>query len=159
MRHRSKTLFAAVALMAVGGLLALTTVPGRAGAGREVGRGDCSFLERPEDFLEAQQARQEQLRELTYVVTSRLPERVEAAGPLTPRNLIDVYAFAKMQRDGVGPARLSSDTEFLRRVYLDLTGRIPSANDVRAFLENPNPNKRDQVIRSEERRVGKECRL
>ncbi len=137
---------ALVGTVAAVALSALLSVSGRAGADREVGRGDCTFLERPEDFLEAQQARRERLQELTYLVSSRLTGGRDAAGPLTLRNLIDLYTFAKMQRDGVAPARLCSDTEFLRRVYLDLTGRIPSANDVRAFLENTSPNKRDQVI-------------
>ena len=37
-------------------------------------------------------------------------------------NLVDQYIFAKMQNDGVTPAPASGDSEFLRRVYLDLTG-------------------------------------
>src|SRR5215831_6468840 len=37
-------------------------------------------------------------------------------------NVIDNEIFGKMQQDGVAPAALSSDTEFLRRVTLDLTG-------------------------------------
>src|SRR5260370_28171210 len=43
-------------------------------------------------------------------------------------------------------AKLSTDTEFLRRVALDLTGRVPSSDDVRAFLADTTPNKRDAVI-------------
>ncbi len=148
MRSQRKVLFAAFVAAVAGGLLTLNSVPGRAGEGHVAGRGDCSFLERPEEFLEAQEARREQIRELTFAVAQKLGQRQEAVGPLTPRNLVDVYTFAKMQRDGVAPARLSSDTEFLRRVHLDLTGRIPASSDVRAFLENNNPNKRDQVIDS-----------
>src|SRR5207253_2452659 len=43
-------------------------------------------------------------------------------------------------------AGLSSDTEFLRRVYLDLTGKPPSSDDIRAFLDDTSDNKRDAVI-------------
>src|SRR6478752_2675320 len=38
-------------------------------------------------------------------------------------NLIDRHIFGKMQTDGVDPAPQSGDPEFVRRVYLDLTGR------------------------------------
>src|SRR5712691_3265793 len=37
-------------------------------------------------------------------------------------NFIDDAVFALMRRDGVSPAALTADGEFLRRVYLDLTG-------------------------------------
>src|SRR5437667_12852682 len=118
MRLRRK-LIATFSTAAITGLalLAILTVTGRAGPPREAGRGDCTFLQRPEEFLEAQQARREALQELTYGVTSKLPQRVDAVMPLAPRNIVDVYIFAKTQRDGIPPAALSSDTEFLRRVY------------------------------------------
>jgi hypothetical protein len=40
----------------------------------------------------------------------------------------------------------ASDAEFLRRVYLDVVGVIPSAEDTRAFLANPAPDKRAKLI-------------
>lgn len=47
----------------------------------------------------------------------------------------------------VGPASpLASDGEFLRRVYLDLTGEIPSSAETRAFLDDPSPAKRAALI-------------
>ena len=40
----------------------------------------------------------------------------------------------------VGPmAKQTTDGEFLRRVYLDLIGRIPSALEARSFLDNSSP--------------------
>src|SRR5262245_6185938 len=45
-------------------------------------------------------------------------------------------------------APLASDAEFLRRVTLDLTGRIPSAADVEAFLADSDPSKRDLLVDS-----------
>jgi hypothetical protein len=41
---------------------------------------------------------------------------------------------------------LCTDGEFLRRVYLDLIGRIPSAEQARQFLADPSPAKRVQVV-------------
>jgi hypothetical protein len=46
-----------------------------------------------------------------------------------------------------GPmAPAASDAEFLRRVSLDLAGTIPSADEVRKFLDDPSPDKRTQLI-------------
>jgi hypothetical protein len=43
-------------------------------------------------------------------------------------------------------APLASDTEFLRRIYLDLTGTIPSAAEARAFLTDPSADKRQRLL-------------
>ena len=65
----------------------------------------------------------------------------------TPRkNFIDEYIFGRMERDGIQPAPLSSDLEFFRRVYFDLTGKPPSPTDIYAFVADQNPNKRDDLI-------------
>src|SRR5262249_2426651 len=69
-----------------------------------------------------------------------------APDSLPPRNFIDQEIFGKLIQKNVPSAPLSSDTEFLRRIFLDLTGRIPSSDDVRAFLADAAPNKRDNVI-------------
>lgn len=47
---------------------------------------------------------------------------------------------------GVTPAQRATDTEFLRRVYLDLTGRIPMVSEVYQFLENPSEDRRQQLV-------------
>ena len=62
------------------------------------------------------------------------------------RNLIDQLVFAKLRKLSVRPSPLSSDTEFLRRVCLDLTGTLPPAERVREFLEDPGSDKRDKLI-------------
>ncbi|MFZ4766730.1 MAG: DUF1549 domain-containing protein, partial [Roseimicrobium sp.] len=49
-------------------------------------------------------------------------------------NKIDEFVAAKWQRMKILPSDLCSDTDFIRRVYLDLTGLPPSAEDVRAFM-------------------------
>jgi hypothetical protein len=46
----------------------------------------------------------------------------------------------------VQPAPLAEDGEFLRRVYLDLAGRIPRVKEIRDFLEDPATDRRNQVI-------------
>ena len=84
----------------------------------------------------------------------RITERVTAVLPPVPgpvrqiahRNFIDDEIFGKMRRDGVPHAPLATDLEFLRRVKLDLTGRIPSPLEVRAFVADASPNKRERLI-------------
>ena len=61
-------------------------------------------------------------------------------------NYVDDEIFGKMDADRVAPAPLSSDSEFLRRVTLDLTGRIPDAATAAAFLADPSPDKRARMI-------------
>jgi hypothetical protein len=63
-------------------------------------------------------------------------------------NLIDDYIFGKMAADGVVPAPQAGDAEFLRRVSLDLTGRIPSVEQAEQFLSDTNPAKRAKLIDS-----------
>lgn len=55
---------------------------------------------------------------------------------------IDRQLAARLVEKGVPPAPRSDDAEFLRRVYLDLAGCIPSIIDVRDFLDDTRPNKR-----------------
>lgn len=70
-----------------------------------------------------------------------------AAATAIPRvNFIDDEILGAMEKAGITPAPLSSDAEFLRRVTIDLTGRIPDAATVQAFLADTSPSKRDQVI-------------
>ena len=61
---------------------------------------------------------------------------------------IDELAAAKWKRLKVLPSGLSNDTDFIRRVYLDLIGLPPSADDVRTFLADKRDTrvKRDELI-------------
>ena len=62
--------------------------------------------------------------------------------PLSPR----IDALIAAGSAGQSPAPLADDAEFLRRVWLDLAGRIPSSEETRRFLDNSDPNKRSQMI-------------
>ncbi len=53
--------------------------------------------------------------------------------------LIDQTLEEAWRDAGITPAETADDAEFLRRVYLDLIGRIPSVSEVRAFLEHSSP--------------------
>lgn len=70
-----------------------------------------------------------------------------ASYPKVPAtNFIDEFAFDKLRRFRVIPSELSSDTEFLRRVCLDLTGTLPPPTRVKEFLASRDPAKRSKLI-------------
>ena len=64
----------------------------------------------------------------------------------TPKTVVDNYTQKKWKELEIVPAELSSDVEFVRRVYLDLLGTLPSPAEVQAFKSSMDPNKRDKLI-------------
>jgi hypothetical protein len=63
-----------------------------------------------------------------------------------PRNFIDVLAFEKLKQLQILPSELCTDEEFVRRAYLDTTGRLPKIEETMAFLSDESSDKRDQLI-------------
>ncbi len=63
-------------------------------------------------------------------------------------NFVDDHIFLRMEAGGVQPAPLTSDHEFLRRVMLDLTGRIPTREQVQSFLNDQRSTKRSALVNS-----------
>jgi hypothetical protein len=61
-------------------------------------------------------------------------------------NFIDELIFAKLKRLNIVPSPLSSDAEFVRRVYLDTVGLLPTLDESRRFLESNDPQKRPKLI-------------
>jgi hypothetical protein len=70
----------------------------------------------------------------------------EAVQPIPRKNFIDEAIFSKIQRDNIPHANLASDEEFYRRIHIDLTGRTPTDEALRAFLADTNPDKRDKLV-------------
>ncbi len=67
--------------------------------------------------------------------------------PEQPRvNFIDEQVFDKLKRFRIVASDLSSDSEFIRRLCLDLTGTLPPPARVREFLANKDPKKREKLI-------------
>ena len=61
-------------------------------------------------------------------------------------NLIDELAAKKFTELGIEPSAVCDDATFLRRAYLDAIGTLPSTDDIRAFLDSPEPDKRDKLV-------------
>ena len=63
-----------------------------------------------------------------------------------PTGSIDYYIFGALKANNITPAPPTTDWEFVRRVTLDLTGRIPTPDQVLAFVADTTPNKRANLI-------------
>lgn len=87
-----------------------------------------------------------QVSDLTRDVVAKLPPFQAPTKPIAIRNLIDQHLFSAMQQANIPHAPLANDYEFCRRVYLDLIGRIPTPEQLKAFVNSQEPNKRDKLI-------------
>ncbi|MBI1347613.1 DUF1553 domain-containing protein [bacterium] len=63
-----------------------------------------------------------------------------------PTNFIDDLAMQKWMKLGLHPSPVCDDATFLRRVTIDLCGRLPTTDETRAFLANMDTNKREQLV-------------
>lgn len=59
---------------------------------------------------------------------------------------IDEQIFRRLDLAQIPPAGLSTDIDFVRRIYLDLTGRLPSPQQIKSFANNPSSGKRTELI-------------
>lgn len=65
---------------------------------------------------------------------------------LPTRNFIDPLVDAKLRKLNVVPNGLADDATYLRRVYLDLVGQLPTSAEARRFLADADPGKRAKLV-------------
>lgn len=75
-----------------------------------------------------------------------IPLGADTSNMPTAVNLVDQAVFGKLKQLGIPASDLCDDATFLRRVTLDITGLLPSEEDVRTFLANTSADKRDRLI-------------
>jgi len=92
---------------------------------------------------------------LVDALTEAVSRLISAPPPGTPSSAfgrahaagsIDSYLAADWKANGITPAPMTTDWEFIRRVTLDLTGRIPDPARVLSFVADTSPNKRAALI-------------
>ncbi len=69
---------------------------------------------------------------------------VESLPPVN--NFVDELVFANLEEIGVPPSPVCDDATFLRRVTLDIAGRLPTPEETTAFLEDAESEKRQRVV-------------
>jgi len=70
----------------------------------------------------------------------------EVATAAAPQNRVDDIVFARLRELNMAPAMPCSDAVFVRRVYLDVTGTVPTAGEAQQFITDRNPDKRTALI-------------
>lgn len=61
-------------------------------------------------------------------------------------NFVDDLVFAKLKTIGMPPSDIADDGTFIRRVTLDLTGRLPTAAEMKDFMASKDANKRTALV-------------
>ena len=104
--------------------------------------GQATALSRGEAFITA---RYEGFA--TGVQILAIPKNLNFTWPaVAENNYIDTLVHAKLRKLRIAPSDLCDDPTFLRRVYLDITGTLPTPAQVRTFLADASAGKRDAVI-------------
>ena len=80
----------------------------------------------------------------TFRATVPLGAPVEKLPPAA--NDIDRLVFAKLKTIGIPPSEICDDGTFIRRVTLDITGRLPTASEMKDFMASREPGKRTQLV-------------
>lgn len=83
---------------------------------------------------------------ITVPWPNSIPADVYAAAPR--RNFIDDIVLDQLQQLQLQPSPRCSDEVFIRRAFLDTIGTLPTADEVRTFLAETAPDKRDSLIES-----------
>jgi hypothetical protein len=118
---------------------------------RTVSLQDCTFTANPDEFLSAQSRTRRDVFERARKLRTpgfAAAESLRPPSDIPRRNLVDDEIFGKLAAAGVPSAALTTDEEFLRRIYLDLTGRLPAPSAIRDFIASTDTNKRDTLVDS-----------
>jgi hypothetical protein len=117
----------------------------------EVDHAECVYFAAPGMKMRADRSNAARIGRLgreTAQIAARLSSATASSRAATGSsdNLIDRNIFGVLRERGITPAGRSNDYEFLRRVSLDLTGRVPTVARLNAFVADPDPEKRAKVI-------------
>jgi hypothetical protein len=89
-------------------------------------------------------------RYATFTVGSQvivIPKGLQYTWPQVPENnFIDSWVNAKLKKLRLLPSALCDDAVFLRRAYLDITGTLPTPEEVEKFMADPAPEKRERAV-------------
>jgi hypothetical protein len=86
----------------------------------------------------------------TFTVGSQVivvPKGDQFVWPNVPENnYIDTLINNKMKKLRMAPSELCTDEVFLRRVYLDVCGVVPTREEFEKFIADKDPKKREKVV-------------
>ncbi|MEE3284231.1 MAG: DUF1549 domain-containing protein, partial [Planctomycetota bacterium] len=82
----------------------------------------------------------------TIPLSGNVPERVY--NELPRKNFIDSLVWKKLQRLRITPSKECSDEKYLRRVYIDIIGRVPTTEEATSFLDESKADRRRRLVDS-----------
>lgn len=74
------------------------------------------------------------------------PEKIAKYPALPEHNFIDGHVHRKLQKLNILPSEPADDATYLRRVFLDIIGTLPTADEARRFLADNDPRKRARLV-------------
>ncbi|MDA1050171.1 MAG: DUF1549 and DUF1553 domain-containing protein [Planctomycetota bacterium] len=77
-------------------------------------------------------------------LAGEVPDELYAALPRN--NFVDELVWQKLKSLGITPSPPVDDAKFMRRVYIDIIGTLPTPDEVREFLADPSTDKRQHLI-------------
>lgn len=111
---------------------------------------------------DAQRTNQRNVKKPNAKTKIRLPESVRAKKPVDmdvapvrqssrdeiryAANELDTFIERELLAEGIAPQELASDEVFLRRIYLDVAGRIPTLQEAEQFLASKSSDRREELI-------------
>ena len=76
-----------------------------------------------------------------------IPKKLDYTRPELPEfNYIDKFVYDKLHKLRIIPAPLCDDQTYLRRVFIDVVGRLPDLSEREKFLASPDPKKREALM-------------
>jgi len=85
-----------------------------------------------------------QAKVTTFRATIPLGAPIESLPPA--RNFVDTHVFEKLKVVGMPPSAVCDDPTFIRRVTIDVAGRLPTPEELQRFLADKTADKRDRLI-------------
>ena len=81
-----------------------------------------------------------------WMVPYRADPPADFYAGFTPVNFVDQFVLDRWRKLGLAPSPPSTDAEFVRRAFLDVIGTLPAPQEIREFLADSAPDKRERLI-------------
>lgn len=110
---------------------------------------NCTFRNDRQDVeLQAYRAKQNVYERVLRFAKAARQAAARSVSPdsIARVNFIDEHIFDRLKTEGAASAALSNDETFLRRIMLDLTGRIPTVQQIHDFTADTSADKRSRLI-------------